>query len=282
MKPLVPIDQLKIFYDGIFTRPQLNHPECVVIDRDGHLWCGGEMGEIYRIDQNGKHMEQIATTDGFVLGLAFDSKDNLYICDLRHATVFRLNTISGELVNFAKCRGNSSMKTPNYPVVDEKRNVLYVSDSNEMGKPAAGLWRFDLTTGEGELWSDYIFDFANGLALSEDGGTLYIAETFSNKVSKLEILENGDPGSLETFAVVEGIPDGLVLDNSTQYLYICCYEPSSVYRKKIDDPNSLIELVVHDPVATTLCHPTNGAINQSSLYLANLGRWHITSVDLPK
>src|SRR6218665_2103261 len=34
------------------------------------------------------------------------------------------------------------------------------------------------------------------------------------------------------------------------------------------------------PTATTLAHPTNIAFKGDKLYTANLGRWHITEIDL--
>ncbi|MDC3415147.1 SMP-30/gluconolactonase/LRE family protein [Terrihalobacillus insolitus] len=277
MKPLVPIDEVTIFYDGILSEPQLNHPECVAIDQHGNIWCGGEKGEIFKIDKNGSTMEQDTTTDGFILGLTIDSRDNIYICDMKHCTVFRYNMHTKELIDFTKTKGK--MKSPNFAVIDEERNCLYVSDSVEIDTPAPGIWKFDLTTGEGGVWFDHIFNFANGLELSKDGKSLFVAETFANKVSKVTIDDQGNPSTVEDVVVLDGIPDGLVIDEEDN-LYICCYEPSRVYRINLHHPDTSFDLIVDDPHATTLCHPTNGAIRGSKLFLANLGRWHISAIDL--
>jgi gluconolactonase len=48
--------------------------------------------EIYRISADGSRIETVASTGGFILGLAFDSEQNLYACDMRHSAVFRLDT----------------------------------------------------------------------------------------------------------------------------------------------------------------------------------------------
>ena len=60
-------------------------------------------------------------------------------------------------------------------------------------------------------------------------------------------------------------------------MFISCYEPSRIYRWRED---SGLELLIEDPAATTLAHPTNIAFKGNKLYTANLGRWHITEIDL--
>ncbi|MFM8485773.1 MAG: hypothetical protein ACKOCH_05525, partial [Bacteroidota bacterium] len=49
----------------------LDHPECVAVHPDGSVWAGGEAGQIYRISPDGRVVEEVANTGGFVLGLAF-------------------------------------------------------------------------------------------------------------------------------------------------------------------------------------------------------------------
>ena len=75
---------------------------------------------------------------------------------------------------------------------------------------------------------------------------------------------------------VHNVPDGLaVAPDGT--LYISCYEPSRIYRMK---PGGRLEVLIEDPSATTIAHPTNFALKGNRLYSANLGRWHITEIDL--
>ncbi len=90
MKPILPLDSAEVFFDGIFSEPRLRHPEGVAIDASGDIWCGGETGEIYRISADGSGIETVASTGGFILGLAFDDEQDLYACDMRHSAVFRL------------------------------------------------------------------------------------------------------------------------------------------------------------------------------------------------
>jgi len=60
-------------------------------------------------------------------------------------------------------------------------------------------------------------------------------------------------------------------------LLISCYEPSRIYTWRADRG---IRLLIEDPAATTLAHPTNVALKGSTIYTANLGRWHITEIDI--
>jgi gluconolactonase len=115
------------------------------------------------------------------------------------------------------------------------------------------------------------------MALSAAGDFLYVAETFARKISRIPILEDGSPGESTTFVEgIERLPDGLAFDVGGN-LYVSCYEPSRIYRVS---PDRKIDLLVDDPEAHTLCHPTNCAFRGEELFTSNLGRWHITRIDV--
>jgi gluconolactonase len=275
MKPVFSIEQSRILYDGTVTEPRLLHPESVAIDSNGNVWCGGELGQIYRISADGSTLEECASTGGFTLGIAFDDAGMLYTCDLKHKCVFRYDPARDELEMFAKGTDGVSLRVPNWPVVDLRRRVLYVSDSFDPQKPGPGIWRFDLDTGKGMLWYDKPLTFANGMALTADGNALFVAETFGRRISRIAIRPDGSPGERETVVELDNtLPDGLALDQSGN-LYIACYEPSHILRFR---PDGELETLLADPEAHTLCHPTNCAFRGGELLIANLGRWHITSL----
>lgn len=269
-EPVLGIEAAQVYFDGILTEPQLDHPEGLAFLPDGSLLCGGERGQIFRIDPEGKSITQIGSTGGFALGLATDGQGSLYICDLKHAAVFKMDLASGHAELFAK-----GPKSPNFPVVDRRRGALYVSDSRRAAEGVPAVWRFDLATGKGEPWCHEVFDFANGMALSPDGSCLYVVESYAAQVRRIPIRDDGSPGPSEVFVTGVGtIPDGLAVDIQGN-LYISCYEPSAVYRA---DPSGRLELLIWDPEAHTFCHPTNCAFRGTDLFTANLGRWHITRV----
>lgn len=273
MTTLLPMSAARVFFDGMFTTPRVAHPEGVAIHEDGSVWCGNELGELLRITADGSTVERMGTTGGFALGIAFDSIGNCFVCDLKHASVFRYDAATGAVARFAA----SGIKVPNYPVVDEKRGVLYVSDSRGNGNIGPGIFRYDLRTGEGGVWSHAPMDFANGLAMSLDGDGLYVVESDAAQVSYVPIAADGSAGAPQiVVGDVLNVPDGLALAPDGT-LYISCYEPSRIYRL---EPGGDLEVLIEDPAATTIAHPTNVALKADKLYTSNLGRWHITEIDL--
>ena len=275
MTALLDMSAARVFFDGIFTNPRVAHPEGIAIHADGSIWCGNELGELLRIALDGSGVERLGGTGGFALGIAFNSRGNCFICDLRHAAIFRYDAGTGRVERFA----SSGIMVPNYPVVDEARGALYVSDSRGNGNIGPGIFRFDLRTGEGGVWSRAPMDFANGMAMALDGSGLYVVESDAAQVSFVPIEADGSAGVPQVIACnVHTVPDGLAIAPDGT-LYISCYEPSRIYRMM---PGGRLEVLIEDPRATTIAHPTNIALKDNKLYSANLGRWHITEIDLSR
>ena len=274
MNTILDTGAARVFYDGLLTDPRLDHPEGLAVHRDGSVWCGGERGQIYRITANGSSIEQVTSTDGFCLGMAFDSEGNLFVCDLKHAAVMKLDARSEKLERFADGVDGHALRIPNFPAFDAEGR-MYVSDSHIFKEPGPGVFRFR-PDGSGELWYGEPINFANGLTLSPDGRHLYVAETFGNAVFRIPIGRDGSAGVHEEVASLPGVlPDGLAFDSAGN-LYVGCYEPSQVLRV---DSGGTVERLIRDDEAHLLCHPTNLAFRGSTLFTSNLGRWHITAVD---
>ena len=263
-----------VFIDGTLGKVRLSHPEGIAIAADGSIWCGGDRGEIYRIEPDGSSFDLIASTGGFSLGMAFDADSNLYVCDLGSSSVFKLNTTNGVLSQLTN--PNLGMKVPNYPVWDRQRNRLLVSDSNSPKIPGPGIWSIDVQTGVGSLWSDEAFDFANGLAFTPDGNSLLVVESWGKIISKIDIESDGSAGKKSLYLENLGaIPDGLAFDDFGN-LFIACYEPSQIM---VLDRSGKLNILIQDLDAHLLCHPTNIAFRGSSIFATNLGRWHITKIN---
>lgn len=270
--PLLDMSAARVFFDGIFTNPRVAHPEGVAIHRDGSIWCGTETGELLRLAADGSSVERMGGTGGFLLGIAFDGAGNCFACDLKHAAVFRWDAATGEMARFA----SSGIRVPNYPLIDEDEGWLYVSDSDG-ARSGAGIFRYDVGSGDGGPWCRDPMSFANGMAMAPDGKGLYVVESDAARVSHVGIRDDGSAGE-KSVAIenVANVPDGLAFapDGS---LFVSCYEPSRIYRWRA---GAGLELLIEDPAATTLAHPTNIAFKGDKLYTANLGRWHITEIDL--
>jgi gluconolactonase len=276
----MPVDMLleddagSVFFDGTLTDPQLDHPEGLAVHPDGSVWCGGERGQIYRLDPNGRAIVEVASTSGFCLGMAFDEDAaHLYVCDLKHAAVFRLEVSSGRVERFADGGPDGAFRIPNYPAFGPG-GELFVSDSHVFREPGPGVWRVDVE-GRATLWYERDLDFANGLAFDAAGRHLYVAETFGNRISRIAVRDDGSAGDLETIATLPAWPDGLAFDAAGN-LYVGCYEPSQVLRI---DPDRRVDVLFREASAHLLAHPTNVAFRGTTLFTANLGRWHLTRIE---
>lgn len=266
----IPVDQFETYVDG------LDHSEGLAFDREGILWAGGEAGQVYRIPERGC-VEQVTSIGGFCLGLAFSPLDELYICNAKLGCVIKVQK-NGRSELFADCAGDHKLKLPNYGVFDSSGN-LFVSDSGDWTKSSGCIVRFD-SRGHGNVFVEGPQPFPNGLALSEDERFLFVAQSHTDDVLRIEIREDGSAGDRDVYASgLERVPDGLAFDVAGN-LYVSCYASDNIYRVS---PDREVNLLAYDRAGTTLARPTNlafGGLGCDELYVANLGRWHINRVKL--
>jgi len=262
--PEIPIERFEVFATGV------DHSECVAFDRSGTLWAGGEAGQIYRIDSHGR-VETVAHLGGFCGGLAFSPADELFVCNPAQGIV-RVAS-DGKLSVFATQAAHHKLICPNYGVFEAVGNY-YVTDSGQWQKRNGRLIRFT-PAGHGEILAGPL-GYANGLALSADGKTLFMVESDTDSVFRFSIRADGAVGSPELFADNCGrLPDGLVLDAEGN-LYVCCYASDEIWRI---NPAREKTLFAWDRWAIRLGSPTNmafGGKDFDELYVANLARTTIT------
>jgi sugar lactone lactonase YvrE len=255
----------------------LDHPECVAVHPDGTIWAGGEAGQIYRISSDGSSVEEVANTGGFILGIAFHPDMSwLAICDLRKKCIWKLNLSNFSLSTFTTGTKNHAFNIPNYPAFDRTGN-LYVSESGAFREVTGKILKFD-PDGKGEIWHDGPFNFANGLALSSDYKYLYVVSSWLPGVERIAINADGTPGTREVYCTLpQSVPDGIAFDKKGD-LFISCYTPNVIYQVK---PDRTTMVFFDDWEGHTLSNPTNIAFRgDTELFTANLGRWHITKIDL--
>ena len=264
--------KLSVFADG------LDHPEGVAVHPDGSVWCGGEDGQIYRIDPSGTKVEEVARTGGFVLGIAFSPDLSwLAICDIKRHTLWRMELADMKPRVLAESVEGWRLNIPNYAVFDRSGH-LYFTDSGDFGKQLGRVFRID-PQGHAKFWAGGELVFANGLALDGKEEYLYVVESFLPGVSRYRILPDGTAGPRELF--VDGlreVPDGLAFDLAGN-LYCSCYAPSRIYRI---DPDRRVTIFAEDPTCHILSNCTNlafGGAEFDTLFASNLGRWHITKIE---
>ena len=216
----------------------------------------------------------MASTDGFCLGMAFDRDGDLFVCDQKHAAVFR-QTSTGKLELFADGVSGHRFRIPNYPAFDSAGR-LFVSDSWEFGTPGPGVVVID-PDGTGRMWHAGPLHLRDGLAFSADGTRLYVVETFRSAVSVIDVEEDGSAGAKRDLVTCRvptptGSPSPTTARSSSS-----CYQPSRIVRVR---PGGEVEVVGEDVSAHLLAHPTNVAFQGDALLAANLGRWHITRLEI--
>jgi sugar lactone lactonase YvrE len=269
----LPLSRATVFADG------LDHPECLAVHPDGSIYAGGEAGQIYKVSADGRGVEEVGSTGGFILGLAI-SPDGTWLaaCDLRQKTVFKLELHSRTLSEFTRGGAGGPFSIPNH-VAFTPDGELYVTDSGAFRQVSGRIYKFD-PHGNGGVWHHGPFNFANGIAIGPDGASLYLCCTWLPGVERVEIRPDGTPGRRSVYArIPKALPDGLAFD-ARGNLYVSCYTPARIYKVST---RRQVTVLIDDWEAHTLCNPTNIAFsgkNFDQLFAANLGRWHLARIDL--
>ena len=268
--PTLTLAALETFAHG------LDHPEGIAVTPDGTVFVGGEAGQLYRIDADGNFAE-VATTGGFLLGLASDADGRLYACDTANHCVWRIDLAApGEAAPEVYSAGvpGRAFVTPNWPCFDGDGN-LYVSDSGTW-KSADGSILVVRPGGRTELWTDETRNFPNGMALSPDGSRLYVLESTPGALVEFAIRPDGSAGPRRLLVELAGaVPDG-VAPTTDGSLVIACYRPDTVLRWH---PDLGLQVLASDPEGTVLAAPTNLVFTgpeRDTIVVPNIGRWHLT------
>lgn len=251
----------------------LDHPEGVTVAPDGTLYAGGEAGQIYRVDHAAGTVEEIATTDGFLLGMCADGAGRLYCCDVGRREVLRFDPARGSLEVYSTGSEERSFVNPNWPAFDDDGN-LYVTDSGSWKGADGCVMRID-PHGTTTVWSEASTNFPNGCALSADGSSLLVLESTAPALARIPV---DDPSRREEVATLTGVPDGIALDTEGR-AYVFYYRPDRIDRI---DPDGRVETLAEDPEGTLLSAPTNGVWlepERTRLVVGSLGRWHLTECD---
>jgi gluconolactonase len=253
----------------------LDHPEGITTGSDGRVYAGGEAGQIYAISLDG-HVDEIASTGGFMYGVATDRAGNVYACDFGRAEISRIGR-DGRVGTYSSGAAGRPFRVPNFAAFDDDGN-LFVTDSGGWGDDDGLVFRI-APGGETEVWSDRVPRFPNGCCLTDTGDALLVIESHGRCVTRIPI-DDGGAGSPEVVVSLPGSqPDGMALA-ADGTLLIGCYRPDRIY---IVPPGGDPRILVEDPDGVVLNQPTNvtfiGA-NLDRLAVASLGGWSVMAADV--
>jgi len=200
-----------------------------------------------------------------VLGLAVDGRGRLAVCCGESLCV-----LDGTSVRSLA----DGLTLPNYPAFAPD-GTLYFSDSGTWAQGGGRVFRL-FPGGELDLFSTAGPDFPNGCAVTPDGRFLWMVESYVPRVSRFDL----ETGGCEEVTRLDGtVPDGVALTDDGGLL-VSCYRPDRIVHIGAD---GAVGLVAEDPQGTILSAPTNVVFvgpERDRLVSANLGRWHLTLLDV--
>lgn len=255
----------------------IDHPECVAWHQ-GAVYCGTESGDLLRISPESGEVEVVASTGGFLLGIAFDQAGACVACDTGRAELLRIQA-SGSVEGIAGSVQGRKLVSPNYPVVASD-GTIWATESGS-GWDTDNGYLFCVRPGElPRIADEECRRFPNGLALDEGREVMYVVEGRLPGVSRYGFNAGRLGTRTEYVLLPRAVPDGLALDQEGR-LYIGCCRPDRIYTV---EPDGELRIFLDDYSGEYLCTPTNlcfGGPEGRTLVIASLAGWSIKSIDVP-
>ena len=172
-------------------------------------------------------------------GNTYDHRGRLVTCAGR--TVMRTNEGGGVEV-IAEHFGAARLNKPNDVICTPNGDIIFTDPTfgmrDENGEPLereypfSGVFRVPASDGGLTPLIDSVA-WPNGLAMTDDGRTLYVNDSFERVVYAFHIREDGSAGDRRTFARLASdtgrvLPDGMKLD-SLGNLYVAASNPDGVW-----------------------------------------------------
>jgi sugar lactone lactonase YvrE len=223
-------------------------PEDVLVDDDGQVVTGLFDGRILRVSADQRTITTIADTGGRPLGLEWMPDGKVLVCDARRGllTVDRAGRVESLLADL----DGRPMKFCNNAAVAPDGTIYFTDSSTRFG---VDEWMADLLehscTGslyrrspDGEVTVLAAGRaFPNGVALSADGNTLFVAETGSYGLFRLDLTKA--EAELELVAAIPGLPDNIAT-GSDGLIWVAVGSPRNrLLDFLLDKPPALRKLV---------------------------------------
>jgi sugar lactone lactonase YvrE len=179
---------------------------------DGRLWFSDwGANQVIMLDTDGGH-QVVATVPSFPMCIDFLPDGRLLVVDSAQRRLLRREA-DGSLVQQADLSAVSD-KPWNDIVVDVRGNAYVNSIGFDFpgGAYAPGLIALVTPAGKVSQVADDLA-FPNGMAISSDGATLIVAESYANRLTAYTVRSDGSLGGRRVWAETPGDhPDGICVD----------------------------------------------------------------------
>ena len=235
---------------------------------------------LYVIKPNGKLLRQvtIANSSPHVLGLRFNPVNGfLLVLDFGAGQVLHVDPVSGASSVFAvPTIAGSGLNALTF----DKAGNAYISDSFN-----GIIWKVGPSGGTPTIWSNSPLlgpgtgltpPFgANGVEFSNDGKTLFVANTALHQIIQIPVKADGSADTASVFITGINAPDGIAIDHDDN-IWICANQEDDIV--VIDKTGKVIAKLGDfngfdkDGVASGLLFPASLAfsLDGKKLYVSNL------------
>ena len=197
-----------------------HYTEGPVVDHQGNIYCTTLTGgTILKIEKNGNY--KVWGNSACPNGQVILSNGDHLVCDSKLATILRYNR-EGALLGHEiqeQCNGQKIF-VPNDLIADKTEGIYFTDSIRHKGKV------FYRSNQGNEYVVDDNLDYPNGLVLSPDERTLFVAESYRNRIISIQLespgVAAGDSKVLSELPrhhsgdAQSNLPDGIALDNRNQ------------------------------------------------------------------
>lgn len=272
----------------------IDRPEDVVVGLDGRVFASDHQSAVAEIFPDGS-FERLGPRRGAPNGINMDRQGRIIIAnfgiyDREEGPLERFDPATGAREVLLAEVGGRRLTSANYPVIDRAGNIWCANSTHAETWPQALDGRADgfifvlRPDGSAEIVAEGL-KFPNGLALSDDDGMLYCAQTSGADVMRFPILPGGRLGPGERHGPVLGVlqtPGGEGVDPSTLgytdgvgfdaegNLWVCLPAANKVVAIT---PGGEVVTVIHDATGQVVNHPTNvtwGGEGLFDLYIGSI------------
>jgi gluconolactonase len=193
----------------------LEYADGIVWAREGFLVFADVLRRVvYRVD-SGVPPKPTPASDGGAQGLTYDSQARLYICELLNRRVIRVDR-RGKTETLVDRFEGKKLNSPNDIVVRRDGQIYFTDPAFGSAVDARELdfnGIFHMTP-KGELEAIAKWQTRpNGIALSNDGKTLFVVDSDRHAVVAFDVAGHGGAGSArDVIRNIEGVPGGIRAD----------------------------------------------------------------------